>query len=420
VASSFETYLDRYAELIINVSVNLQPEQRLIIGVPEYNTGVPLEAAPLLRLLVEKAYQRGASLVDVIWGDDALLLSRFQHASPDTLDIVPIWHAQALLETAHSGGAFLSIDGNDPDLLKGQDPDQVTKLRKAILTNLEPAKDYVVRSAINWSEVPASTPGWAAKVFPDLPPGQQVPALWEMIFKMCRVDEGDPVCAWKEHGKQINARSRYMNAKKYSNLHLIGPGTDLTIGLPTGHLWGSAFMTRQDGLPYIANLPTEEVFTLPHRTKVDGYVKSSKPLSYGGALMDDFTLTFKKGRVVGVQARTGESVLQKLIETDEGSCHLGEIALVPISSAVAQMDRLFYSILIDENAATHCALGSSYKFSIEEGSKMNDEEFTALGGNPSIVHIDFMIGSEHMDVDGITVDQEIEPVMRAGEWAFKV
>lgn len=418
--SGFETKLDRYAELIINVAVNLQPGQRLIIGVPEYNTGAPLETAPLVRRIVERAYKKGASLVDVIWGDDALLLSRFNHASPDTFDVIPAWHRQALLETAESGGAFLAIDGNDPDLFKDFDPELVSKHRKAVLQNLEPAKDFVVRNAINWCEVPASTKPWAAKVFPDLPAEQQVPALWELIFKMCRVNEDDPARAWEVHRNQLNARSTFLNARRYASLHLTGPGTDLTIGLPACHLWGSSCMTRQDGLPFIANFPTEEVFTLPHKTRVDGYVQSSKPLSYGGALMEDFTLTFENGRVVNIQAKSGKSVLQKLIAIDEGSSHLGEIALVPHSSTVAQMDQLFYSILVDENAASHCALGSSYKFSVEGGREMTDEEFLTVGGNPSIVHCDFMIGSAHMHVDGITADNVSEPVMRAGEWAFDV
>jgi aminopeptidase len=420
MGTDFEGKMDHYAELIINVGLNLQPEQRLIIGVPEYNTGAPLESAPLIRLLVEKAYKRGASLVDVIWGDDELLLTRFENAAPDTLEKVPAWQAQALLETAQSGGAFLTVLGNDPDLLKHQDPELVAQLQQAVLKNLDPAMDYVVRSAINWCVIGVSTPAWAAKVLPDIPADQQVAALWEKIFKMCRLDEADPVEAWEEHGRQIHARCEYMTTKKYSSLRLTGPETDLTTGLPQGHRWCGAFMTRQDGLPYVANLPTEEIFTLPHRTKAEGHLTASMPLSYGGALMEEFTLSFEGGRIVNAQAKNGQSVLQKLLETDEGSNRLGEIALVPHSSPIAQTGLLFYNILIDENAATHCALGSAYKFSIEGGDRLTDEEFVALGGNPSILHVDFMIGSEHMDVDGITEAGSIEPVMRAGEWAFEV
>jgi len=418
--TEFERKLDRYAELIINVSLNLQLKQRLIIGVPETNTGVPLEAAPLVRLLVEKAYQRGASLVDVIWGDDALLLKRFEHAAPDTLELVPTWQAQALVETAQSGGAFLTVLGNDPDLLKEQNPNRVAQLQQAVLKSLDPAMDYVVRSAINWSVIGASTSGWAGKVLPDLPPDEQVPALWEKIFTMCRIDANDPVAAWEEHGKQIHSRCVYLNEKKYSSLRLTGPGTDVMIGLPAGHIWGSAFMERQDGHPYVANIPTEEIFTLPHKDKVDGQIKATMPLSYGGGIMNDITLSFEHGRVVRAQAKQGESLLKTLIATDEGASRLGEIALVPHSSPISQMDTLFYNTLIDENAATHCAFGAAYKFTIEEGDTMTDDEFMAVGGNPSLVHIDFMIGSGQMDVDGISEMDQVEPIMRAGEWAFEV
>lgn len=418
--SEFERKLDRYAELAINVGLNLQREQRLIIGVPEVNTGVPLEAAPLVRLLVEKAYRRGASLVDVIWGDDALQLLRFEHASPDTLELVPAWQAQALLETAQSGGAFLTVLGNDPELLKEQNPSHVARLQQAVLKSLDPAMDYVVRSAINWAVISASTTGWAAKVLPHIPTNEQVPALWEKIFTMCRVNSDDPVGAWTAHGKQIHKRCAYLNGKNYSSLRLTSTGTDVTVGLPAGHIWGSAFAERQDGLPYVANLPTEEIFTLPHKDRVDGHIRGTMPLFYGGGLMDEFSLTFERGRVVHAQAKQGESILQTLIRTDEGAGRLGEIALVPHSSPISQMDTLFYNILIDENAATHCAFGAAYKFTIEGGDQMTDDEFMAVGGNPSLVHIDFMIGSEKMDVDGITAEDIAEPVMRGGEWAFDV
>ncbi len=418
--NAFERNLNRYAELIIHVSLNLQPGQRLIIGVPEINTGAPLESAPLVRLLVEKAYQRGASLVDVIWGDDVLLLKRLKYAAPDTLDQVSAWKAQALLETAQSGGAFLFVVGNDPDLLKDQNPENIARIQQAVLKSLEPALEYLNRSAINWSVIAASTPGWAAKVLPDLPSDQQVPALWDKIFSMCRVYADDPVRAWEEHGQQINARCAYLNQKKYASLKLRGPGTDVTIGLPAGHIWGSAFTKRTDGLPYVANIPTEEIFTLPHKAKVDGRIKATMPLSYGGALMDEITISFEQGRVVRAQARQGESVLQQLLKTDEGASRLGEIALVQHSSPIAQMGTLFFNILIDENAATHCALGAAYKFTLEEGAGMTDEEFAAAGGNTSIMHVDFMLGSDQMNVDGITADENAEPVMRAGEWAFDV
>jgi aminopeptidase len=418
--ANFEKQLDRYADLAINVGLNLQPEQRLLIGIPIYNTGVPLEAAPLVRLLVEKAYQKGAKLVDVIWGDDDLVLVRFENAVPDTLDEIPSWQARALLGIAQEGGAFLTVLGNDPDLLKDQDPDLVARHQQSILKSTDPSMEYVRRSAINWSVIAAPTRGWAAKVLPGVSPEKQVASLWDHIFKICRLDQENYLAAWEEHSRQIDARCAYLNEKRYSGLRFTAPGTDIWIGLPSGHIWGSAIMSRQDGLRYIANLPTEEIFTLPDKTKAEGYLRSSIPLSYGGAVIDEFGLTFENGNVVEIQAKRGETILRKLIETDEGSRRLGEIALVPHNSPIAQMDQLFYNILIDENAATHFALGSAYQFCLEGGGSMSDEEFTISGGNRSLVHIDFMIGSEQMDVDGITQDESVEPVMRDGGWAFKV
>jgi aminopeptidase len=296
----------------------------------------------------------------------------------------------------------------------------VARLQQAILESTDPAMEYVRRSAINWSVIAVPTTGWATKVLPDIHPEQRVSSLWEKIFKICRLNQENYWDAWEDHSRQIDARCAYLNGKRYSGLRFTAPGTDIWIGLPSSHIWGSAIMTRQDGLRYIANLPTEEIFTLPHKTKAEGYLRSSMPLSYGGAVIDDFRMTFENGSVVEVQAKKGETILRKLIETDEGSRRLGEIALVSHNSPIAQMDHLFYNILIDENAATHFALGSAYKFSLDGGGFMSDEEFKALGGNRSLVHIDFMIGSEQMDVDGITQEDAVEPVMRNGDWAFKV
>jgi aminopeptidase len=418
--SDFEKKLERYVDLTLQVGINLQPNQRLLIGVPIYNTGVPLEAAPFVKLLVKKAYKMGARLVEVIWGDDKLLLSRFIHADPNTLEEVPSWQSAALLQVAEQGGAILTVLGNDPDLLKNQDPEQVAKFQQAVLKQTDPAMDYVRRSAINWSVIAVPTPGWAAKVLPHLPPDHRIPKLWDTIFQVCRLNEEDPVAAWKEKRREMEARCGYLNEKRYSSLRFTAPGTDITVGLPEGHLWGSASMIRQDGLPYLANLPTEEIFTLPHKAQASGVVTSSMPLSYGGALMEQFSLHFKDGKVVGVDSKRGKTVLQRLVDTDEGSSRLGEIALVPHSSPIAQTGLLFYNILLDENAATHFALGSAYLFSLEGGADMTEVEFSQSGGNRSLVHMDFMIGSDEMDVDGVARDGTVEPVMRLGDWDFKV
>jgi aminopeptidase len=244
--------------------------------------------------------------------------------------------------------------------------------------------------------------------------------MWDMIFEICRIKQPDPVSAWKKHINGLVSRRDYLNQKQYEKLRFTGPGTELTIGLPDGHLWTAARMTAQNGIAFTANIPTEEVFTIPHRDKTEGIVSSSKPLSYGGSLIDDFQLEFSEGRVVKARARVGEESLQEYIDMDEGARRLGEIALVPNSSPISQLGRLFYNTLIDENAASHIALGRAYRFNIEGGELMSEEEFAASGGNISLIHIDLMIGSGEMDVDGITKGGGHEPVFREGEWAFKV
>ncbi len=417
---NFENQLEAYAELTLKVGLNLQPGQRLLIGVPIYNTGVPLGAAPLIRLLVKKAYQMGAKLVDVIWGDDEVLLARFQHASDDTFEEYPSWQAKALLDHVQRGDAILTVLGNDPDLLKNQNPELVTKLQQTVLKHTDPAMEYVRRSDINWSVIAVPVKDWASKVFPDVSPEEQMTRLWEAIFRICRLDEENPIEAWEEHIQQLVTYSEFLNEKSYSALKFTALGTDIMIGLPESHIWRNASTANKQGVPYVANIPTEEIFTLPHKEKADGIVRGSMPLSYGGAVMEDFTLTFKEGRVVKVQAKKGETILKRLVETDDGASRLGEIALVSHGTPIAQLGLLFYNILIDENAATHFALGSAYKFSLEGGGSISDDEFAAYGGNRSLVHIDFMIGSEEMDVDGITASGTTEPIMRRGRWAFNV
>jgi aminopeptidase len=417
---NFKNQLEDYAELTLKVGLNLQPGQRLLIGVPIYNTGVPLEAAPLVRLLVTNAYQMGAKLVDVIWGDDELLLARFENAPKDSFEEYPSWKAEALLDYVQHGDAILTVLGNDPELLKDQDPELVTKVQQTVLRHTDPAMEFVRRSDINWSVIAVPVKDWASKVFPDVSPEEQMTRLWEAIFYICRLDRENPIRTWEDHIHQLRARSEFLNERRYAAMKFTAPGTDISIGLPEGHIWANTSMTSKEGIPFTANIPTEEIFTLPHKGKVNGVVRASMPLSYGGAVMEDFTLTFKEGKVVGVKAKRGESILQKLVDTDEGASRLGEIALVSHRSPIAQSELLFFNILLDENAATHFALGSAYKFSLEGGGTLSDEEFTAIGGNRSLVHIDFMIGSGEMDVDGITREGNPEPVMRGGEWAFKI
>jgi len=410
---SFEQKLQNYADLAVKFGIGLQAGQRLIVR-------TPVESAPLVRLIAESAYKAGARLVDIMWRDDAITLARFKYAPRDSFEEFPTWQTRALAEAAEQGDAVLSIAGTDPDLLKDQDPDLVALTQHVARTHMDPFTTHLVNDGVNWSIISVPIASWAAKIFPDDRPDAQISKLWDMIFQACRVDQIDPIAAWHQHIEQLAARAAYLNAKQYAALKYTAPGTDLMVGLTQNHIWKGGDSTTQTGISFIANMPTEEVFTAPHKDKVEGVVSSSKPLSYAGVLIENFSLTFEAGRVVKVMADKGEEVLQKVIATDDGAARLGEVALVPYSSPISQMGLLFYNTLFDENAASHMALGRAYRFCLENGKEMSNEAFAAVGGNNSLIHIDFMIGSNEMDIDGITATGEVEPLMRAGEWAVSV
>jgi len=279
---------------------------------------------------------------------------------------------------------------------------------------------HISRNSINWCVVASSSPAWAHKIFPELPQAEAEEKLWQAIFETTRAVQPDPVVAWQEHIKSLRKRAEYLQAKNYSALHYKGPGTDLTVGLPYGHKWISAQALAENGVVFTANMPTEEVFTLPDRHRADGIVTSTFPLSYGGSLIEDFSLRFENGCITKVHAKKNEAILQRLVDTDEGSTRLGEVALVPASSPIAKRGHLFYNTLFDENASCHIAIGRAYRFSLVGGEELTEEEFISAGGNVSLNHVDFMIGSPRMDIDGIKEDGTREPVMRAGEWAIAV
>ncbi len=327
---------------------------------------------------------------------------------------------RAQVELIDAGAALISVASGDPDLLSGQDQELISLAQQTAAHRSQPISQRVTRPAVNWLVIAAPSPGWAVKVFPGLAPDAAEAKLWEAILSACRTGEADPVAAWRRHTADLAARSGYLNARRYAALRYSGPGTDLTIGLADGHRWVSGKMAAENGVEFVANLPTEEVFTAPHRARVDGVVRASKPLNLGGSLIDGFSLTFRAGRVVQVQADRGEDALRRLIATDEGAAQLGEVALVPESSPIARANRVFYNTLFDENAASHIALGQAYRFNVEAGVSMSNEQFAATGGNASAIHVDFMIGSSAIDIDGLDAAGNVEPVMRAGEWAFDV
>ncbi len=407
----FEENLLKYAELAVKVGVNIQKDQYLFIQ-------ASIETAPFIRLITKVAYENGAKQVFVDFSDDEITRLRYELAPEDSFDFFPEWKKLERESLAEQGAAFMSVVSQSPDLLKGIDPKRIAANQKATGTALNKYRQYVQSDKISWTVIAAPSASWAAKVFPHLPENEQVEALWEAIFKATRADLEQPVEAWTKHDEILHEKVDYLNNKNYAKLHYTAPGTDLTIDLPTGHLWCGASSVNERGHHFMANMPTEEVFTVPHKTGVNGYVSSTKPLSYGGNIIDNFKITFENGRIVNVEAEQGEEVLKALVETDEGSHYLGEVALVPHKSPISASGLLFFNTLFDENASNHLAIGSAYAFCLEGGKTMSQEELAANGLNQSITHVDFMIGSAEMNIDGITADGQSEPVFREGNWAF--
>ncbi|MEK6256577.1 MAG: aminopeptidase [Chloroflexota bacterium] len=415
----FESNLRKYAEVLLKVGLNIQPHQRLLIGHSTRGNRTELEMAPLVRVITEQAYKMGIPLVEVMWDDRELNRLRVEHAAEETLGMTVDGRFQVNEEFGEKGDAMLSIYAEDPDLYEGLDLGRVSKLQTGMRQRAHKMTNHAIgKNATNWLLASAPLPGWSQKIFPGVSPEEAKAKHWDAIFKICRVYENDPVAAFKANVKQLGIRAKALTQKRYDALKYTAPGTELTIGLPKGHIWKGGGQESANGIFYVANVPTEEVYTLPDRLRVNGTVQASKPLNLGGVLVDNFSLTFAEGKVVDLQAKEGEEALRNLVNTDESASYLGEAALVPHSSPISQSNILFYNTLYDENAANHLALGTAYRTSLKGGVDMTDDEFMAAGGNVSLIHTDFMIGSGEMDVDGIHKDGTSEAVMRNGEWAF--
>ncbi|WP_309478721.1 aminopeptidase [Brevibacillus agri] len=407
---SFELLFDRYADLAVKVGVNVQPMQTLVVT-------APLSAAPFVRKVARKAYEAGAKHVHIDWTDDELTRMKYDLAPDEAFADYPQWKAKGLEEMAENGAAFLYINSTNPDLLKGVKLERIATANKAAGQALRTFRNYTMSDKVSWSVIAVPSPEWAAMVFPDLPADEQVPALWDAIFRATRVDTDDPVQAWHEHHATLNSKVEQLNAKQYRYLHYEAPGTQLTIELPDRHIWIGGGSVNEKGAAFMANMPTEEVFTAPKKDGVNGTVRSTKPLSYHGNVIENFTLTFEQGKIVSVSAEKGEEALKQLVATDEGSHYLGEVALVPHQSPISLSNIIFYNTLFDENASNHLAIGSAYSVNIEGGAAMSQEELAAHGINTSLVHVDFMIGSAEMNIDGETADGVREPLFRNGNWA---
>jgi aminopeptidase len=406
----FDIMLDKYAELVVKVGVNVQPGQVLIVQ-------SPLETVDLTRLIVSKAYEAGAKYVQVEWEDEGITRIRYEKANDDSFNYYPKWQADMMEQLAEGGGAILHIKVPNPELFQGIDSSKVSRAVKAAAVAREKYQTYVRTNKFSWSLIKAPTRAWANKVFTDLPEEDRLQAMWDAVFLMNRVGEEDPVLAWREHIQHLKVSQERMNEKRYKSLHYRALGTDLHVEMPEGHLWRGGGGENQDGVYFVANMPTEEIYTMPLRTGVNGVVTSTLPLNLNGQLIEGMTLTFKEGRVIEYDAVSGREYLTALLETDEGASYLGEMALVPYDSPISRLNRVFYNTGIDENASCHFALGSAYPVNLEGGTKLSKEELLSKGANVSLTHVDFMIGSDTLEIDGELADGSIEPVFRNGNWA---
>lgn len=408
---TFQEKLEQYAELAVKVGVNIQKGQYLLI-----NTST--DTLEFTRMVVKKAYEAGAGRVQVNLTDPEITRSFFEYGADEEFSRFPKSVVAARHELIERKGALLWIDAEDPDLLSGIPSSRISAQEKASGAALVRYRKAVMNDEIAWSIIAVPSPKWAAKVFPDLPENEQMQALWEAIFKTVHIGEGDAVENWRQHVDALESRAAQLNAKKYTKLHYQAAGTDLTIELPEKHLWLTGGSKTPEGTTFVANMPTEEVYTLPKKYGVNGVVRNSKPLAYQGNVIDNFTLTFEGGKIIKAHAEVGNELLQEMIASDEGSAYLGEVALVPHKSPISESGILYYNTLFDENASNHLAIGEAYPTCFEGGRDLEEGQLEALGINVSITHVDFMIGNGEMNIDGILPDGTEEPIFRNGNWAF--
>ena len=408
---NFNENLKKYARLIAETGVNVQDNHTVVLQ-------ISVDQAPLARLITEEAYRLGAAEVIVQWSDETIQREFLAHAATDRIENVPQYKIDQTDDWIAKGASRISVVSSNPDALAGVDAQRVAAFQAAngkALVNLRKATQA---NKVSWTVVAAASEGWAAKVFPELATSEeQVDALWNEIFKTTRIYEENPVIAWDIHDKKLQEKAAELNEQQFTALHYTAPGTDLTIGLPKNHLWEGAGSYNARGEEFMANMPTEEVFTAPDSRRVDGYVSSTKPLSYAGTIISGMKFTFKDGKVVDFSAEQGEEALKNLLAIDEGAKHLGEVALVPDPSPISQSGLIFYNTLFDENASNHLAFGSAYAFNLQGGTEMSEEELAEAGLNRSQTHVDFMVGSDKMNIDGIKEDGTIVPFFRNGDWA---
>lgn len=408
----FNHKLDQYARLVVDLAANVQEGQPVRIS-------CPVKAQDFARLLVKYAYQRGASDVKVIWKDDYISRQRFDHASEEALGTVPDFIVDELEYYYEKDLSIISVYAEDPELLKGVDPARIKMATEAYSKATKHLMKYTMNDIVAWTVVSVPTPGWAGKVYPDLDQDQAIESLWEDIFSFVRVNQEDPIKAWQDHIDTMEKRAKILNDKNLDRLiYKSDNGTDLEIGLARDHIWRTASSESASGIRFIPNMPTEEIYTAPDRTRVCGRVLSTKPLSYNGVLIDGMDLKFDQGKLVDYSVQSGQEAMASLLEMDQGAKFLGEVALVDHDSPISNSNTIYYNTLFDENASCHLAFGKAYPTSIQGGDTMPEEDLKARGINDSLVHEDFMVGSESLSIIGIDQEGKEFEIFKDGNFAF--
>ena len=406
--------LNKYAAFTVQVGVNVQKGQTLIIR-------CPVEGAYFGRACMEAAYKAGARDVVIRWEDEKAARIRMELGEEEALSETKPYELRSYLDYAESEGGccLLAIHASDPEIFKGLDTAKINRVSLAKQEAMKSWREYTMKDRVQWCVVAIPTPAWAASVFPGLAEDEAQEKLWGAIFDVCRVTGGDPVGAWEGHVAKTRACPDKLSELPLESIHMTSSnGTDLTVGLAEGHTWEGACSKAENGAVFIANVPTEEVFTAPHRERVNGVVKGTKPYVYNGQLIEGFSVTFKDGVVVDYSAEKNAELLGQLLDSDEGARRIGEIALVPASSPINRSGLLFYNTLFDENAACHIAFGAGYPTTVKGGAAMTTEELLACGVNDSAIHEDVMVGAEDMTITGLTKTGETVTIFENGEWAI--